>query len=187
MSKESIPDGRKAVSQLRILVLRQVHIIDQEEPPLVERGDRFAKFEDLPARGIGEDQVGRSERSDKVGPVPSTIETQSGQPTRFVASAIAGSSSTLTTSTSVLDPMQWTIQERPTPKPAPISRILPPMGTELARQDTSSPTSGSEESSKPDWLARNCALETESGMSTNTTVSELGRSPSSLKRSRCAC
>jgi hypothetical protein len=70
MSKESIPDGRKAVSQIRILVLRQVHIIDQEEPPWSERGDRFAKFEDLPARGIGEDPVERSERSDKVGPVP---------------------------------------------------------------------------------------------------------------------
>lgn len=187
MGKQTIPDGRKAVSQLRILVRRQVHIIDQEEPPWSERGDRFAKFEDLPARGIGEDQVERSERSNEIGPVPLDDRNPGRQSTLLVASAIAGSSSTLTTSTSVLDPMPWTIQERPTPQPVPISRILSPMGTELARQDTNSPTSGSEESSKPDWLARNCALETESGMSTNTTVSKLGRSASSPKRSRCVC
>lgn len=70
MSNKSISDGRKAVSQLRILVCRQVHVIDQKEPPWPERGDRFAKFEDLPARSIGEDQLERSERSDEIGPVP---------------------------------------------------------------------------------------------------------------------
>ncbi len=104
-------------------------------------------------------------------PSPSTIETQPGQPTLLVDAAIAGSSSTLTTSTSVRGPMPWTIQERPTPHPVPISRILPPAGTALARQAISCPTSGSEESSKPRLLARSCAAATDSGMSMTTTVS----------------
>src|SRR5208282_1200568 len=57
---------------------------------------------------------------------------------------------------------------------------LPPMGTALARQAISWPTSSSEESSNPDLLARSCAAATDSGMSTNTTVSIVGRTVHAL-------
>src|SRR5664279_1757449 len=59
----------------------------------------------------------------RLAPSPSTIDTQSGQPALLVSSAIAGSSSTLTTSTSVRVPTPWTIQERPTPYPVSYTHL----------------------------------------------------------------
>ena len=98
-------------------------------------------------------------------PSPTTIDTHSGQEALRVWSAISSSSSTLITSTSVRPPIPWTIHESPTPLPVPISNTRPPIGTALARQAISSPTSGSDDSSKPRLFARASAATTRSGSS----------------------